>query len=304
MLKEHDPDELRRRLARYFDTIPHLAVVSVAKSIVWGESKFVVHLDLDLDVAKHDEITAAVDEAFRLLRRVARLLGVRALADGSDGGPMPFERVIYVRDQHHACWGRWLADESYWQKTREDRVARLLRGRRLLNGTPREPARGMTTSPRTITIVEALRDRAGWTRTYLADRANVADEVIARHEDSGGPLSEPLLRRLAAAFVVPVEALRGNAPIPGARPRLLDDGDPNVMRLLRAVDPALHTVSDFDAARAAYYAVLAAHARSLPPGEVVVLRLLEAARLLRVEGKQAAPVLVLARSWQLDVGGE
>lgn len=117
MLKEHDPDELRRRLARYFDRIPHLAAVSVAKSIVWGKSKFVVHLDLDPQRATHDEITAAIDEAFRLTRRVARLLGVSAIGDGSDG-PLPFERVIYVRDQHHACWGRWLTDESYWQKIR------------------------------------------------------------------------------------------------------------------------------------------------------------------------------------------
>lgn len=115
-MTEHDPDELRRRLARYFDTIPKLAAVPIAKSWEQGEAEFVFHLNLDPDIATVDELTRATNEAFRLLRRVGRLLGVRTLVDGSDGGPMPFERVIYVRDQHHACWGRWLADESYWQR--------------------------------------------------------------------------------------------------------------------------------------------------------------------------------------------
>ena len=157
----------------------------------------------------------------------------------------------------------------------------------------------------TITILEALRDRAGWTRRQLAERAGILPSVVEQHEVRGAVLTDHALLRLSQALVVPVEALQGAAPIPGARPRLLDDGDPNVMTLLRAIDPDRHTVSDFDAARAAYYATLAAYARgSEPLPEAVVLRLLEAARLLRVEGMRVETATVLARSWMLDGGGE
>jgi transcriptional regulator with XRE-family HTH domain len=162
----------------------------------------------------------------------------------------------------------------------------------------------MTTSSRTITIVEALRDRAGWTHSYLAERSGVRKSVLVQHEHDGTPLAGGDVQRLAVAFAVPFEALRGNAPIPGARPRLIDDNDPIVMKLLRAIDPDRHTVSDFDAARKAYYELLSRRDNGAEPvSEAVVLCFLEAARLLRTSGMQVETVMVIARAWQLRDGG-
>lgn len=166
-----------------------------------------------------------------------------------------------------------------------------------MSGTLREHARGMTTPTRTITIVEALRDRAGWTQRQLAELAGLLPSVIEQHELRGVALTDHALLRLSQVFVVPVEALQGTAPIPGARPRLIDDNDPIVMKLLRAVDPDRHTVSDFDAARAAYNATVGARLQSgRAVDERLALAFLEAACLLRVEGAHVHTSAVLARA--------
>jgi len=68
-----------------------------------------------------------------------------------------------------------------------------------MSGTPRETARGMTTPTRTITIVEALRDRAGWTQRQLAERAGLLPSVIEQHELRGVALTDHALLRLSQA---------------------------------------------------------------------------------------------------------
>lgn len=110
----HDPDVLRARLARYFDTVPRLACVAVSGS-PWGEPRLIFYLDIDVDADSLDATFDASEEALRLMGRVARVLGIRVQVLGDYTlGPSPHERVIYTRDTTHPCWGRWDIAQREW----------------------------------------------------------------------------------------------------------------------------------------------------------------------------------------------
>lgn len=101
------PATLRRRLASYFDRIPHLAYVGVDS---WsGHARLLFALDLDLAEVDADHYLSAESEAERLLARLARLLGARRLVcHDPTWGPRGNEHMIYVRDPFHPCWRRWI----------------------------------------------------------------------------------------------------------------------------------------------------------------------------------------------------
>lgn len=128
MSSTHDPEALRRRLARYFDAIPHLAYVGVDSS-ARGVECFTFALDFTAVGADGRAWLGASDEVSRLLWRAARLLGIRCIRHG-DSGPPPWERVIYVRDQMHPVWGEWDAEQ------RRFRDAALCRAGATKGGAP------------------------------------------------------------------------------------------------------------------------------------------------------------------------
>lgn len=149
--------------------------------------------------------------------------------------------------------------------------------------------------------IRALRERAEWSQTTLAERSGVPQTVISRMER--GPNKRPSeanLRRLAAAFVVPVEALTGDAPIPGMPPPRLVDNDPLELALLRALNPDLHTPSAYDAARRAAREAGGA----LPQGEPAQLAraLLDVASKIIGSGQQPTTVAILARLVGVPLG--
>lgn len=64
--------------------------------------------------------------------------------------------------------------------------------------------------------IRTLRDRAGWTQQELADRAGIAQTVVSRMESGPNPAPRmSTLAKLASAFVVHVDVLLGNEPLPG-----------------------------------------------------------------------------------------
>lgn len=149
--------------------------------------------------------------------------------------------------------------------------------------------------------LRALRDRAGWSQDTLSQRSGVPQGVISRMER--GPNKRPVeatIRRLADAFVVPVDALTGSAPIPGAPPPMLVDADPLERALFRALDPDLHRPSAFDAARRAAREAGA----SLPKGEPAQLAraLLDAAEAIAAAGNPPTTVAILARLVGVPLG--
>lgn len=99
-------DALVRRLARFFDRIPHLAYVAVAKSTRWGASTLVIGVD-GWHTMPRDAHVAAENHAEQQARRVARLLGMHSVtvAD-STWGPPAWALVIYRR-AGLPCWEHW-----------------------------------------------------------------------------------------------------------------------------------------------------------------------------------------------------
>lgn len=143
--------------------------------------------------------------------------------------------------------------------------------------------------------MRALRERAGWSQVELSKRSGVPQNTLSALET--GDAKRPnfnTLRRIADAFVVPLESLTGDAPIPGAPPAALVDADPLELALFRAMDPDKHKPSVFDAARRAAREA----GQALPQSEPAQLaaELLDAAAALAADGHGLTTVNILGRA--------
>lgn len=112
---------------------------------------------------------------------------------------------------------------------------------------------GMTDERVTVGArVRTLRERAGWSQVELSRRSGVPQNTLSALEtgESKRPNANTL-RRIADAFLVPLDVLTGDAPIANDRAAPPPDGDPLERALFRALEPDRHRPSAFDAARRA-----------------------------------------------------
>lgn len=186
----HDPEALRRRLARYFDTIPHLAWVGVASSDDGHGPKFVfgVNQYRGEELLPFDRCYRRERAVRRRMWRVARLLGVKVLSlYPAQMGPQPWDTVIYER-RRLPCWRAWAAESERWRLAMEGIAAR------------------------------AAAEYAGWSPTHRAPPAALA-HLRGLGVDVDGAAVRARARRLARLG----RPLLMEFPLPPRTPALLRD---------------------------------------------------------------------------------